>query len=65
MFDVLESSDNLVTVKEFYVLVLVIAAIEAGMGLQCLYFHGKLIFDVVSGNQKVVNIDRVQSILRI
>lgn len=66
IFDVLETTGNgVLTIKEFYVFVLLLAAIESEQALLCLYYHGPLIFEVISGGQEFVNEDRVQSILRI
>lgn len=66
IFDILETTgDGTITIKEFYVFTLLQAAVENDQTLQCLYYHGNLIFSVISGDQNYINGDRLESILRV
>ncbi|CAI2372355.1 unnamed protein product [Moneuplotes crassus] len=66
IYDILEpSGGGVISIKEFYVFILLVAAICDEKSLECLYHHTPLIFKVISGDQKFVNKDRIESILRI
>ena len=71
-FDALEIFDCLETVgvgtlsfREFAVLVFLFAAKEARQLLHCLYAHGMLLFDALSGEQSVISGGRARRVARL
>lgn len=66
IFDLLETKgDGFLTVKELYVFILLQAAVEDNQALMCQYIHGELIFSVISGDQDVINVNRLENMLRV
>ena len=66
IFDLLETKgDGCITIKEFYIFILLQAAVESNQTLLWQYIHGQLIFSVISGSQEFINLNRLESVLKV
>lgn len=55
LYDILDSSVmESIGFREFCALVLVVASVESGQLLKCLYDHGPLLFDIIGGGQQMI-----------